>query len=230
MDFSNSNLWLLFYLGDEPVYVTQTLLSLWIVMGIAIALAVAVRILLRRFHDVPRGVQNLIETAVEMMENLTVNMMGPSAGGFGAYFFGVFGFILLSNYSGLFGIRPPTADLSVTMALALSTFFIVHLGGIVSQRGAYFKEYLQPAPIFLPLNIIGELSKPISLSFRLFGNILGGLIILKLIYAMVPTALTVLLPDILHLYFDLFAGALQAFIFTVLSMTFIQQKAFPQGR
>ena len=71
---------------------------------------------------------------------------------------------------------------------------------------------------------MGELSKPVSLGFRLFGNMLGGLIIMGLVYEMLPFALRFVLPNILHAYFDIFAGALQAFIFTVLSMTFISQK------
>ena len=74
------------------------------------------------------------------------------------------------------------------------------------------------------MNVVGELAKPVSLSFRLFGNILGGLIIMGLVYQLLPVVLTILLPSVLHLYFDVLVGALQAFIFTVLSMTFISQK------
>jgi F-type H+-transporting ATPase subunit a len=97
--------------------------------------------------------------------------------------------------------------------------------GIKTQGKKYFKGYLHPNPIFLPINLIGEFAKPLSLSFRLFGNILGGLIILQLMYSMLPLAFRFVLPNIGHIYFDLFAGALQAFVFTMLSLTFIYQKA-----
>jgi F-type H+-transporting ATPase subunit a len=159
-----------------------------------------------------------------MMMNFSKSNLGAAAG-LGSYFFGVFAFLLAANYSALFGLRPPTADLATTLALALNTFFLTHLLGVVRQKGKYFKEYISPSILFLPIEIIGELSKPLSLSFRLFGNILGGVIILGMLYKALPIVLRFVLPDILHIYFDLFAGSLQAFIFTVLSMTFISQKA-----
>ena len=225
MDFGNQYLMLLFEWNGIKVYLTSTLLATWVVMAILIVLAVVVRLRLRSFTEVPSGVfQNVVETAVEMMDSLANTMMGPQLAGFNAYFFGIFAFILMSNYIGLFGLRPPTADIATTFALALSVFLLIHITGIVRAKGAYFKSYFQPTPIFFPLNIIGELSKPISLGFRLFGNILGGVIIMGLIYEMLPLALNFILPSVLHIYFDIFVGALQAFIFTVLSMTFIRQK------
>lgn len=217
---------MLFQWGGETVYVTQTMVSTWIIMAVMILLAVIVRIrITHRFTSVPRGFQNVIEALVEAMNTFARNTMGEKLEGFGAYFFSIFGFILLSNYSGLVGLRPPTSDLATTIALALSTFVLIHLSGIVYQKGRYFKDYFSPSPIFFPINLVGELSKPISLAFRLFGNILGGVIIMGLVYQMLPVALRFVLPDILHIYFDVFVGALQAFIFTVLSMTFITQKA-----
>lgn len=225
MDFSNKNLWVLFQWGDETYYVTQTLLSTWIVMGVLILLAVIVRIRLVRFKSVPKGFQNIIEALVETMANFAKSTMGDKLEGLGGYFFSIFAFILLSNYSGLVGLRPPTADLATTAALALSTFVLIHFMGISMRRGRYFKDYFSPHPIFFPINLVGELAKPVSLGFRLFGNMLGGVIIIGLVYSLLPIALRFILPDVLHAYFDIFAGALQAFIFTILSMTFIQQKA-----
>jgi len=80
---------------------------------------------------------------------------------------------------------------------------------------------LQPIPIFFPLNLIGEIARPISLSFRLFGNVLAGTIFMSLVYALVPIYLRFALPAALHAYFDLFSGALQTYIFCVLSLSFI---------
>ena len=225
MDFSIKNHRVLFHLWDTPVYLTDTLIATWIIMGALILLAVVVRVRLRRFQEVPRGFQNIIETMVESMDHFTKTTMGPGSDGFGPYFFGVFLFILLANYSGLLGLRQPTADLAVTGALAMMSFVLIHFRRIRMQKRGYIKEYFSPHPVFFPINLVGEISKPVSLAFRLFGNILGGVIIMGLIYGMLPLALRIVLPDLLHAYFDVFAGSLQAFIFTILSMTFIAHKS-----
>ena len=225
MDFTNKNLGVLFTIGDETVYLTQTFVSTWIVMAILIIFAIVVRLSISKFKDIPHGFQNVVEAMVETMSNFASSTMGSKMDSYGGIYFSFFSFILLSNYSGLFGLRVPTADLGTTGALAVMTFALIHLAGIRMQRKRYFKSFFEPMPLFFPINLVGELSKPISLGFRLFGNMLGGLIIMGLVYEMLPFVMRFLLPDILHAYFDVFAGALQAFIFTVLSMTFISQKA-----
>lgn len=230
MDFSNKNLFPLFELGGETVYVTQTLVSTWVVMGILILFAVFVRLRLKKFQAVPKGLQNVVESLIEMMHKFTFSTMGAGSEFFEGYFFGIFAFILLSNYTGmlffnLFQLRPPTADLACTAALALLTFIMIHVTGLKRQKGKYFKSFFEPYPIFFPINVISALSTPISLAFRLFGNILGGMIIMGIVYELLPLALEFVLPAVFQAYFDVFAGALQAYIFTILSMTFIMQKA-----
>ncbi|MDR1538983.1 MAG: F0F1 ATP synthase subunit A [Clostridiales bacterium] len=231
MDFSNKNLWPFFRLGDFSIYITKTLVSTWFVMAALIIAAIALRLMIDvNSNSTPKAgsIQNIVEFLVEMMSGFAESNLGKDLSWLGGYFFGVFAFILISNYSALFGFRPPTADLSTTLALALNTFFLIHFLGI-SRRGlAYFKDYLHPIFFFLPMNIIGELSKPLSLSFRLFGNILGGFILLGMVYHALPLIFRFALPDALHAYFDIFAGSLQAFIFSVLSMTFIKEKASPE--
>ena len=225
MDFTNRNLWVLFEWNGEVYYVTQTLLATWIIMAVLIIFTVIVRLSIRSYKAVPRGFQNVMESIVDLMQGFARSTMGPELEKWAGYFFGVFIFIIVSNYSGLFGLRPPTADLATTGALALLTFVLIHCIGVRRMGRKYWKSYFQPIIFFLPLNIIGEISKPISLAFRLFGNILSGVIIVGLIYNMIPFALRFILPNIVHAYFDLFVGALQAYVFTVLSMTFIVQKA-----
>jgi len=102
---------------------------------------------------------------------------------------------------------------------------LMHVESAATLRWGYFKSYIRPYPVFLPINLIGEVSKPLSLAFRLFGNMLGAFIIIGLSYQMLPLLLRFLLPDVLHAFFDIFTGSLQAFIFTMLSMVFIRQKA-----
>lgn len=225
IEIANKNLWFLFEIFGERIYVTETMRSTWIVSAVLIAFAFFVRHKVKSFTDKPKGFQNAIETMVEMISNLVRDTMGEKLEYFGGYFFSVFTFILVSNYVGILGLRPPTTDLSTTVPLALMTFFMIHYMGMTKQKGKYFKEYLQPIFLFLPLNIIGEFARPVSLAFRLFGNILGGLIILQLMYSMLPFVARFVLPIPAHGLFDFFAGGLQAFVFTILSMTFIKLRS-----
>jgi len=227
MDFTNHNLWPLFTINGYTAYVTQSILGTWIVMAALIAFTLIVRSKMKNFVETPKpgSLQNLIELAVETMHNMARSNLGENLTWLGGYFFGVFAFILLSNYSGLLKMRPPTADLATTLALALNTFFLIHFLGVTRRKGEYFKDYLKPIFLFLPMNIVGELSRPVSLSFRLFGNILGGTIMLDMLYISLPAIFRIALPDVIHAYLDVFVGALQSFIFCVLSMTFIKEKA-----
>jgi F-type H+-transporting ATPase subunit a len=227
MEFNNENLWPMFTYSGHTYYITQTLLATWIVMAVLVIFAIIARMRIKHFVDNPKSgsLQNVLELAVETVDDMAGSNLGSDLKGLGGYFFGVFAFILLANYTALFKLRPPTADFATTLALALTTFVLIHVLGIVRRKGAYFKDYLSPIFLFLPLNIISELARPVSLSFRLFGNILGGIIIMDLIYAALPLVLRFVIPDVLHAYLDVFVGALQSFIFTVLSMTFIKEKA-----
>lgn len=226
MDFQNTYHRVLFSVGGVTAYVTDTLISIWVVMGILLLLTLVIRVKLRRFTEVPgSGFQNLVEAMVEQIDGLTDTMMGPQLQNFAGFFMGVFAFILVSNYIGLVKLRPPTADLAVTLGLALVIFVLIHASGAAREKGKYLKSFFQPNVIFFPINLIGEISKPISLGFRLFGNVLGGVIIMGIVYQLLPLVLQFVLPSVLHAYFDVLVGALQAFIFTVLSMTYIKQKA-----
>lgn len=222
MDFGSN--YIPVQIGGLTIRLSETIIDTWVVMAVLVVLAIIVRIKLNKFTDVPETrFQNFIETIVESMDNFVGSSMGEKYKYFGNWFFGVFAFILLSNLSGLFGFRAPTADLGTTAALALTTFVLIHFMGIITGKLGYFKGYFEPIPFLLPLNIISELATPVSLSFRLFGNILGGTIIMGLVYT-IPIYLRVWIPAALHIYFDVFAGCLQTFIFVMLSMAFIGDK------
>ncbi len=223
MDF-NIKVYETFNLFGREFWITTTVINTWIVGIFLIAFALFTRMALKNFQNVPKGFQNFVEAIVEAMDNFVTSTMDEKYSSYGGWFFGIMVFILVSNLSGLVGLRPPTADIATTFALAFMTFFLIHFLGIKKGKGEYFKGYLEPLPAFLPLNIIGELAIPISLSFRLFGNMLGGLIIMSMVYELFPIYLKIGLPAVLHGYFDVFSGSLQSFIFVVLSMTFIRSK------
>jgi F-type H+-transporting ATPase subunit a len=221
LDFSNKYV-LPVHIGGEEFYITQSIISTWIVMLVLIILALVVRFYISRFKAIPKGFQNVIELIVEVVNSFTISTMGERNKRFASFYGSVFLFILFSNLWGLLGMRPPTSDLSTTFAMALMTFLMVQYYGI--KTGGiknYLKGFLDPLPFLLPLNVIGELANPVSLSFRLFGNIVGGVIIMGLIYAALPGLLQIGIPAVLHVYFDVFSGVLQAFIFVMLSMIFV---------
>lgn len=223
MDFNNIYYGSMNFFGQE-IWITDTVKNTWIIGGFLILLAIFTRIKLKSFQEVPTGFQNVIELIVDSMNNFVKTTMGDENENFGFWFFGVMAFIMLSNLSGLIGLRPPTADLSMTLVFGLSTFVLIHFTGIRTKGIEYFKDYFKPIFILFPINLVGEIATPVSLSFRLFGNILGGYIIMGMVYGLLPWFLKLGIPAALHMYFDLFAGILQAYIFTVLSMTFIRQK------
>jgi F-type H+-transporting ATPase subunit a len=225
-DVKNYAVWNIF--GIE-VWINETIVNTWIIMAVLITLAIVVRIKLRKFKEIPSGFQNFIELIVEAFDKFVKDSAGEKLMFLGNWFFTVFAFILLSNISGLFGIRAPTADWTITIVFALCTFVLIHTMGIKYRKGGYIKSFFEPfmfkgkVPnlLLFPLNLIGELARPVSLSFRLFGNILAGMILMSLFYAMVPVFVLFGIPAFLHAYFDMFAGILHAYIFSILSLSFI---------
>ena len=220
IDFDIQNLFSFQIFGFE-VWVTQTIVNTWIVMLVIVAGALFLRFQLRHRAEAPKGIQNVAEFLVEASDGFVLSMGGPKAKFVGAWMFMSFIFILVSNLSGVLGIRPPTADWATTLAMALATFFLIQVAGITNRGTAYLKNFLQPFFLFLPVNIIGELARPVSLSLRLFGNVVSGLILMSLLYGLTPLFIQLGLPVFLHAYFDLFMGVLQTYVFCALSLAFI---------
>lgn len=206
----------LFDLFGIPI--SETVFNTWIIMAV---IMIAVSLAVRNFKTVPSGVQNVVEIVVDGINGLVKQTMGEHRMNFAPYMGTLLIFIAFANIAGLFGLFPPTADINTTLALAIMTFFAIHFFGVKSKGGGYFKGFLEPFPLLLPLNIIGELATPISLGFRLFGNVLGGMIIMTLLYNALGLMAIVPIPAVLHVYFDLFSGLLQSFIFTMLTMVFV---------
>lgn len=197
-------------------------------MGLLLVFAIIVRIKSKKWDPMkkPTGLQNFVEMCVDAWENFLRSNAGNTIGYLAPWFFSLFLFLIISNIIGVTGLRPPTADWGMTFPLAVSSFFFIQYAGLRHRPKEYLKGiFLEPVPIFAPLNIIGELSRPISLSFRLYGNVLGGMVLLSMLYYLPPMIARFILPIPLHLYFDLFAGLLQALIFTMLSVIFVGMNA-----
>ncbi len=213
-------------IGDVTVHITSTHVSLIIVSLFIIILAVIARVKINRadVSDTPKGLQNVVEIVVEMVGNMVKGIMGSNAYRFVNYITAIFVFILISNVSGLFGLRPPTADYGVTLPLGIITFLMVHYNGIRKNKGEHFTNLFKPFPLLFPINLIGELAVPLSLSLRLFGNVMSGTVLMGLIYSLLPTLLTLGLPSVLHVYFDIFSGCIQAYVFSMLTMVYVNDK------
>ena len=208
--------------GDLQLWINESIINMWIIMGVLILFAIIVRINLRKFTEVPKGFQNVVELMVEQFDNFVLSTAGPKLMAVGHWFFMAFAFLFLSNISGLFGLRPPTADWTVTFAFALATFTLIQFMALRARGWGYIKQnFFEPFVLFFPLNLIGELARPIALSFRLFGNVLSGFILLGVVYGLVPWFVRIGVPVALHAYFDLFIGLIQTYIFIVLSLAFI---------
>lgn len=214
--------------------ITLPVIEQWAIMALV---AIVVLIVTRRLQVIPKGVQVWVETVVETINNMVSGAMGPGYTVFNAYMGTVIIFLLLMNLFGLTGIKPPTSDYSVDLGLAITSFVVIQ-GTAFKRNGLlhYMKGLRGPvkamAPILLPINLIERFTMPLSLSLRLFGNMFAASIIVELLYQgligisnILPVKIPVfaaVLPIPLHVYFDLFDGAIQMFIFVMLTMVNIK--------
>lgn len=210
-------------LFGQTFWITTTHVSILIVMLVILIFAIAARITMSHAEKYPKGFQNVVELVVEMLDGMVKSSMGEYAKKYGNYIGSIFIIIFISNISGLFGLRPPTADYGVTLPLGLITFFIVQYNNIKYNKIAAFTDLFKPLPFLFPINLIGEIALPFSLSLRLFGNVLSGTVMMSLIYSLL-SKIAIGWPGILHIYFDLFSGAIQTYVFCMLTMAFTMQK------
>ena len=212
------------FFGHE-VWITTTHVCLLIVMLILIGFSIAAGRAMKKGTEVPGGFQNVVELIVEKLDGMVDNTMGRSAAKYYNYIGTVFIFILFSNISGLLGLRPPTADYGVTLPLGVLTFILIHYNQFKYQKPKdIWKDMCSPLPpwlpIWFPINLISEIAVPVSLSLRLFANVLSGTVMMALVYGLLGW-ITTIWPAALHVYFDLFSGAIQTYVFCMLTMTYI---------
>ena len=212
------------FLG-QTVWITTSHACILIVMAIMVVFAFVANRKLKKATDVPDAFQNVVELIVELLEGVVNSTMGKWAPGFVNYIGTIFIFILISNISGLLGLRPPTADYGTTLCLGLITFSLIHINTFRHQSlKQIWIDKCSPLPpwlpIWLPINLISDIAVPISLSLRLFANVLSGTVIMALIYGLLQI-IALGWPGVLHVYFDLFSGAIQTYVFCMLTMTYI---------
>ena len=222
---------LCYLFGNKNLPITETMRNAWIVMALILFLCV---FLTHRMQKIPKGKQALAEKTVIIIENLVDNTMGSGCRAFAPYIATLMMSSLFGSLASLFWMRPVTADLNTTLGWALITLVLITYNKIkFSGIKGYLKGFLEPVFVMAPLNVLSEVATPVSMSFRHFGNLAGGLVISTLIlgalevlshallgFLPVPL-LQIGLPGILSLYFDCFTACMQAFIFSMLTMVYV---------
>ena len=210
----------------QELWITDTTVGAWIITAVLLLIGLIANRKIKAATDssIPGAFQNALEMGMEALENMAQGILAGNARKFVNYIGTIFLFILFCNLSGLFGLRAPTADFGVTFLLGMFTFFIVNYQGLKNRGVGHFTSLFQPIPVLFPINLIGEVANPISISLRLFANLLSGVIIMVLWYGMMPWFAKIGIPAALHVYCDLFSGCIQTYVFCMLTMVYINDK------
>jgi len=214
---------------SNGLFITETVC--WAVI-VAVAMIIFALVATRNLKEYPKGLQAVCEIIVDFVYNFVKNTMGKHNIGFAPFIGTLFFFLIINNALGLVGQRAATADMNFTFAMGILVFFLIQYNSIKSKGIlGYFKHFAEPFPFMVPIKIIEELVFPVSLSFRIFGNILAGVIIVELyMHLMAVISQKLLLPIPLfqivtplpvNAFFDIFEPFLQAFVFSMLTMSFI---------
>jgi F-type H+-transporting ATPase subunit a len=240
--FESGNMFTAHFAGfDIPV--ANSIVMMWVIMAVMIGLSI---IFTRNLKTIPAGKQNITETIVETITKFIKGNMGEHGRDFVPYFGTILLFLVFANAAGVFNIfptaadmykltgfaffekipefsiDPPTKDLNITVTMALMTVSLVMLSGI-RYKGikGFLISFIKPVPVMLPFHVLDYGTRTISLSLRLFGNIVAGYIIMEMLYAgaifvkpLVPLA---------SFFFDIFDAGLQAYIFVFLSSVYISE-------
>jgi F-type H+-transporting ATPase subunit a len=208
-----------YQIGNFTFNITASIIIEWIVILI---LGIGAFLLTRNLKLKPNKVQSALEKIYQSMRDLVISIMGKEYESFLPYIGTLMIYLLTLNFTGLIGIEPPTADLSVTVSFAIVTFLVVNLNAI-KKNGLfnYGKGLVHPFAFMLPINIMERFVLPVSLSLRLFGNMVAAVVLVKLVYTALGSIgifAQIGSPIIVHLYFDLFDGAIQMIVFAMLTM------------
>ena len=198
--------------------IPESVVVSWGIMAFLVIGSILLTRNLRVDHITKR--QAILETVVTMLNDFFTGLLGEQGKRYVPYLMSVALYIACSNLIGVFGIKPPTKDLNVTAALALMSICLIEYSGIHARGGVGFlKSLAAPTPIMTPMNVLEIAIRPTSLCMRLFGNVLGAFVIMELIKLVVP----VFVPAIFSLYFDLFDGLIQTYVFVFLTSLFMKE-------
>lgn len=205
-------------------------------------LAIIVGILAKKADPLkkPKGLLLLIEWAVEKLDGFAHETMGPGFENFGGILLGIIPFLFLSFTIGVTGLPTPMNSLAVPLSLGLITFVLIHYTSMRFTKLEYFKRYVDPFPVFLPINLLSMWAPLLSITFRLFGNAIVGWILLglvngaleslsALIFSFIPSGvnqvfLVPIVTPVLHAYFDMFSGFIQTTVYVFLTALFVAQE------
>lgn len=223
--------------GDIVFSLSESVVTGWLVILIILAACLILTKDLKKIPDTKR--QCAAEYIVKTVNNMVKVNMDKDSVAYAPYIAAVFSYIIIGTLISMIGFRSITADISVTGGLAFMTFVLVTCTKLKYMGvGGYFKQFINP------LNIIGEVANPVAMALRLFGNVSGGMIITMILYAGLGAASAALydligippiqdvgyvfnifqvgIPAVLSIYFDLFSGAIQSYVFIMLTMAYIQ--------
>lgn len=206
------------FLGGAVINMQSIYMS-WLAMVVVMLLIFAAT---RKPEMVPSGVQNIVEMFIDWLNDLMERNLGiEGRRSVAPFIITLFLYLFVANELGLLpqvGVHftSPTNDVNVTLGMAIMVSLTVYVLGVMRHGLGYFAHFVQPSVVFLPLNLLEEVSKPLTMALRLFGNILAGEILLIVLYMLSPWVI----PE-LWVGFSLVVGFLQAFIFTMLTMTAI---------
>ena len=200
------------------IEVAESVVITWVIMAFMLILAICMTRNLKVQNPGKRQV--ILETAVCGLQNMVKGIIGEEGAGYVPYLVTVIVYIGISNIIGLFGMKPPTKDLNVTGALAIMSNILIEYSGIHAKGvKRWAKSFAEPVAVVAPLNVLEIFIRPLSLCMRLFGNVLGAFVVMELLKIIMPA----ILPIPFSLYFDIFDGLIQAYVFVFLTSLFIKE-------
>ncbi len=233
-----------FMVGDTEIAISETLVTGWIVI---LFLTILILVLTHNMKVVPETKRQVVaEWIVNFFENTVKDSMGPKMVYMAPYVATIFCFALFGALLSLFGLRSMTVDINCTGTWALMTFVLITYWKIRNNGiGGYLKGFAEPVFVITPINILSEIATPVSMAIRMFGNMSGGMIITSLIYAALTVASNAVygllgitfnhffifqigIPALFSIYFDLFSGVVQSYVFIMLTMAYVGDAANPE--
>lgn len=203
--------------------VTGEVIGMWIILALV---AIVSLLVTRNLKERPGAFQNVVETGVEYLDNFFSGIIGKHHARKYFYFLAsLFVFIIISNYTGLIPgvgltdyVKAPTSSLSVTLGLGICTFIFLQMAGISKGVKSYFKRFISPIAVMLPLLVLDEFIKPASLALRLFGNVFGEETVTHELYNLLPIGVPVIMMALSCLF-----CAIQAVVFTMLTSIYLEE-------